>query len=99
MREVDRLLAKLPEGEPTLGRGVPAVPVSPRPGVAGAGPSGTLHAGPARGRAWITTWMRVGLGLALGVGVLVSACTHARGLHLAFCLNGATAAAAAGACT
>ena len=30
MREVDRLLAKLPDADPTLGRGVPTVPVSPR---------------------------------------------------------------------
>jgi len=32
MREVDKLLAKLPEADPTLGRGVPTVPVSPHPG-------------------------------------------------------------------
>jgi len=96
MREVDRLLAKLPEADPALGRGVPTVPVSPRPGVAGVGPSGTLHAGPARGRAWITTWMRVCLGLALGVGMLVWPYTHACGLKLVFYLVGATAVTVAG---
>src|SRR6266508_6094603 len=51
MRQVDKLLAKLPDAEPTLGRGVPTVPVSPRPAVGGA--PGTLQPGPARGRAWI----------------------------------------------
>src|SRR5206468_7338011 len=66
MREVDKLLARLPEAEPTLGRGVPTVPVSPRPAVGGVGGAGAIHAEPARGRAWVTTWMRVGLGVALG---------------------------------
>ena len=34
MREVDKLLAKLPDADPSLGRSVPTVPVSPRPGMA-----------------------------------------------------------------
>ena len=95
MREVDKLLAKLPEDEPTLGRGVPTVPVSPRPMVGGA--AGAMQqAGPARGRAWLTTWLRVGLGLALGVGMLVWPYTHACGLKLVFYLMGATAVTVAG---
>ncbi len=78
MREVDKLLAKLPEAEPTLGRGVPTVPVSPRPPVGSVPDSGGFQpTGPARGRAWISTWMRVGLGLALGVGMLVWPYAHA----------------------
>jgi len=89
MREVDKLLAKLPEAEPTLGRGVPTVPVS-RPGVVGGA------AGPARGRAWLTTWIRVGLGLALGVGMLVWPYTHSCGFRLVFYLIGATTVAVAG---
>ncbi len=98
MREVDRLLAKLPEAEPTLGRGVPTVPVSPRPGlgVGAGGAGGTLPASPARGRAWITTWMRVGLGLALGIGMIVWPYSHACGLKLVFYLIGATAVTVAG---
>ena len=98
MREVDKLLAKLPDAEPTLGRGVPTVPVSPRPGVAGAapGPSGMAHAGPARGKAWVTTWMRVGLGLVLGVGMLLWPYSHVCGLRLVFYLLGATTVTVAG---
>ena len=40
MREVDKLLAKLPDADPTLGRGVPTVPMIPKP----------PHGLPARGR-------------------------------------------------
>ena len=99
MREVDRLLAKLPEADPALGRGVPTVPVSPRPLVGGGGGAAahaTLQTGPARGRAWITTWMRVGLGLALGVGMLAWPYAHACGLKLLFYLIGSTAVTVAG---
>ena len=99
MREVDKLLAKLPEADPALGRGVPTVPVSPRPAVGGpAGLSGGAlpPAGPARGRAWLTTWMRVGLGLALGVGMLAWPYTHSCGLKLTFYLIGATTVTVAG---
>ena len=91
MREVDKLLAKLPEADPTLGRGVPTVPVAPR-----AGGSPTVQTGAARGRAWVTTWMRVGLGLALGIGMLAWPYAHACGLKLVFYLIGATAVTVAG---
>ena len=96
MREVDKLLAKLPEDDPMPGRGVPTVPVSPRPPLSGLGAPGALHPGPARGRAWLTTWLRVGLGLALGVGMLVWPYTHACGLKLVFYLIGAAAVTVAG---
>jgi hypothetical protein len=99
MREVDKLLAKLPDAEPTLGRGVPTVPVSPRPatsGVAGASPGAFQPAGPARGRAWLTTWIRVGLGLALAVGMLAWPYSHSCGLKLTFYLIGATTVTVAG---
>lgn len=95
MREVDKLLAKLPDADPMLGRGVPTVPVSPRPGLAGTGPAGAV-AGPARGRAWVTTWMRVGLGLALGVGMLLWPYTHACGWRLGVYLVGAAVVSVAG---
>jgi len=84
MREVDKLLAKLPDAEPTLGRGVPTVPVSPRPSAGGVASSGGFQPGPARGRAWLTTWLRVGLGLGLGIGMLVWPYSHACGLKLVF---------------
>ncbi len=89
MREVDKLLAKLPEADPTLGRGVPTVPVSPRTVVGGAPP-------PASGRAWFTTWMRVGLGLALGLGMLAWPYGNSCGLKLVFYLIGATTVTVAG---
>jgi hypothetical protein len=89
MREVDKLLAKLPEADPTLGRGVPTVPVSPRPLVGGAAP-------PASARAWFTTWMRVGLGLALGIGMLAWPYGHSCGFKLVFYLIGATTVTVAG---
>ena len=98
MREVDKLLAKLPDADPTLGRGVPTVPVSPRPGVPGVGATGAAPVGsaPARGRAWLTTWMRVGLGLALGVGMLVWPYAHACGWRLGVYLVGAAVVSVAG---
>jgi len=96
MREVDKLLAKLPDAEPTLGRGVPTVPISPRPSVGGVPGGGLQHPGPARGRAWLTTWLRVGLGLVLGVGMLVWPYSHACGLKLVFYLIGATTVTIAG---
>ena len=97
MREVDKLLAKLPEAESTPGRGVPTVPVSPRASVGGvAGASGSPAVGPARGRAWLTTWLRVGLGVVLGIGMLLWPYTHACGLKLVFYLVGATTVTIAG---
>jgi hypothetical protein len=97
MREVDKLLARLPDADPTLGRGVPTVPVSPRAGVGPTATPGAAHmAGPARGKAWLTTWMRVGLGLALGVGMLLWPYPHACGFKLTFYLIGAGTVAIAG---
>jgi hypothetical protein len=94
MREVDKLLAKLPDAEPALGRGVPTVPVTPRvPPPAGPAP---MHAAPARGRAWFSTWLRVGLGLALAVGMLAWPYSHVCGLKLTFYLIGATTVVVAG---
>lgn len=98
MREVDKLLQKLPEADPTLGRGagvgggVPTVPVHPRPG-AGQAPD---ILGRARGGAWLTTWFRVVLGLVLGLGMLAWPYTHGCGLKLIFYLIGATTVIVAG---
>ncbi|PYP11637.1 MAG: hypothetical protein DMD59_02240 [Gemmatimonadetes bacterium] len=96
MREVDKLLAKLPEADPTLGRGVPTVPVS-RPAVPGTAGAGAFQpAGPARGGAWLTTWIRVGLGVALGVGMLFWPYAHGCGWALIVYLLGPTAVTVAG---
>ncbi len=86
MRAVDKLLAKLPEADPTLGRGVPTVRTGPKPPAAP----------PARGREWISTWMRVGLGVLLGIGMLAWPYTHGCGLKLIFYLIGVTTLIVAG---
>jgi hypothetical protein len=85
MREVDKLLKKLPEADPTLGRG-------PIRGGAG-GPAGgipTIRTTPqvAGGRAVAGTWLRLSLGLLLGVGMLVWPYTHVCGAKLLFYLLG-----------
>ncbi len=86
MREVDKLLAKLPEADPTLGRGVPTVPKTPRmagPGdAAGAGTTGAVTA--------FATWFRVGLGVVLGIGMFVWPYSHVCGARLLFYLIGAS---------
>ena len=92
MREVDKLLAKLPEADPTLGRGAPTVPRAyPAHGV----PPPSAE-GPAAAGARLTTWIRVGLGLALGVGMLVWPYSHVCGLKLLFYTIGAGTVVVAG---
>ena len=92
MREVDKLLAKLPEADPTLGRGAPTVPR--------AYPAHAVHTphpdSPAATGARLTTWIRVGLGLALGVGMLVWPYSHVCGLKLIFYTIGAGTVVVAG---
>jgi len=97
MREVDKLLAKLPDADPSLGRGVPTVPVTPRAPAAGSvGGSPSIDTGRARGRAWLTTWMRVGLSLALGVGMLTWPWAHGCSWGLVWYVAGATVVTVAG---
>ena len=91
MREVDKLLAKLPEADPSLGRGAPTVPR--------AYPAHAVHTpqeGPAAAGARLTTWIRVGLGLALGVGMMVWPYSHVCGLKLLFYTIGAGTVVVAG---
>jgi hypothetical protein len=76
MREVDKLLAKLPEADPTLGRGAPTMPR------AYPGAHTPSAEGPAAAGARITTWLRVGLGVMLGVGMLVWPYSHVCGAGL-----------------
>jgi hypothetical protein len=97
MAEVDRLLKKLPNADPTLGRGDPTVR---RPAVGGGVVSGGNLAldARARGREVLGTWARVLLGLLIGVGVTpgIWPYTHGCGLRLIFYLAGVTTVIAAG---
>ena len=91
MREVDRLLAKLPEADPNLvGAPVPtlkkAVPVA----------SGATAAAGPTGLEWIGTWARVALGLLIGVGMTQWPYPHGCGPRLLFYLVGVGAVLAAG---
>ena len=93
MREVDKLLAKLPEADPSLGRGAPTVPRAYAAPGTHATPSGEVRA--AAG-ARLTTWIRVGLGLMLGVGMMVWPYSHVCGLKLIFYTIGAGTVVVAG---
>jgi hypothetical protein len=95
MAEVDRLLKKLPDADPTLGRGG-ADPTVRRPAVAPGGGSGP---GPGQGgRGWLATWVKVALGVLVGIGVApgVWPYSHGCGLRLIFYLVGVTTVVAAG---
>jgi len=70
LAEVDRLLAKLPNADPTLGRGAPARPAAGGTAVAAGGGFGT--------------WVRVGLAVALAVGMTIWPYAHACGLQLGY---------------
>lgn len=92
MAEVDKLLKKLPEADPTLGRDAPTVPRAYPAHPA----QFTSAPGPASARARLTTWFRVGLGLLLGVGMLVWPYSHVCGLKLLFYMIGASTVIVAG---
>jgi hypothetical protein len=103
MAEVDRLLKRLPNADPTLGRGggagAGAEPTLRRPAVAGAGAaSASAVAGRASGGQWLGTWVRVVLGVLVGIGVApgVWPYTHGCGLRLIFYLTGVATVIAAG---
>ena len=85
MAEVDKLLAKLPEADPTLGRG-------PRPGAGGGATTVPRAYGAGAGRGAggspVGTWIRVGLGVALGLGMLVWPYSHVCGVKEMFYLTG-----------
>lgn len=77
MREVDKLLAKLPDADPTLGRGVPTA----RPSQSSIP---TIRPTPSGAHRVAATWGRLGLGLLLGVGMLVWPYSHVCGAKLLF---------------
>jgi hypothetical protein len=96
MREVDKLLKKLPEADPTLGRGVPTVPRA-YPAQGGGHAAAAAAAGPASARARLTTWFRVGLGVLLGVGMLAWPYSYVCGAKLLLYLVGVGTLIVAGA--
>lgn len=91
MREVDRLLAKLPAADP---EGAHASPPTPRRPVTAVGP-GPGPAKATRGE-WLGTWARVALGLAIGVGMTQWPYTHGCGIRLLTYGIGVAAVLAAG---
>ena len=90
MREVDRLLAKLPEADPNAVGGHAATTKKPIVAASAASPAGPT------GMEWLGTWARVALGLLIGVGMTQWPYTHGCGLHLLFYGVGVGAVLAAG---
>ena len=91
MREVNRLLAKLPEADPNAAGG--HAPTLKKP-VPAAAPPGRL-AGPT-GSEWLGAWVRVILGVLVGVGMTQWPDNHECGFHLLFYGVGVGAVLAAG---
>jgi hypothetical protein len=75
MREVNRLLAKLPEADPHLAGGRAPTLKKPVPAVAPAGPTGSE---------WLGAWARVTLGLLVGAAMTQWPNAHECGLNLLF---------------
>jgi len=90
MREVDKLLAKLPEADPSLGRGAPTIPR------AYPAPHAATPASPTGPASRLATWIRVGLGVLLGFGMLAWPYSHVCGLKLIFYVIGASTVIVAG---
>ena len=90
LAEVDRLLNNMP--------GHPPAPAPIKP--AGGYPPPGAHAGPGARtlstREWAGTWIRVGLGLLIGIGMTQWPYTHGCGLKLWFYLTGVAAVITAG---
>lgn len=79
MREVDKLLAKLPDADPSLGRGAPPI----RGGAGAPGGMPTVRTMLARGPGSpAATWLWLGLGLLLCVGLLIWPYSHVCGAKL-----------------
>ena len=93
LAEVDRLIAKnLPQADPSLGRHAPAGHASPGTPLRGAaGGAAALPSGRASAGQWLGTWVRVGLGLLIGVGMTQWPYAHSCGPKLLFYLVGVAA--------
>jgi len=87
MAEVDRLLKKLPSAEPTPSRGTEPTVRKPAETMFRSGAGG-----------WLGTWVKVGLGVLVGIGVTpgVWPYSHGCGLRLMFYLIGVATVIAAG---
>jgi hypothetical protein len=96
MAEVDRLLKKLPNADPTLGRGASYEPTAKQPSLSTVTPRGGIA--PPIGGGRLGTWAKVVLGVLVAVGVApgVWPYTHGCGLHLIFYLAGVATVVAAG---
>jgi len=90
MKEVDKLLAKLPAADPYLGS-APTVrrPAAHAPVVA---PGGA----PTRAHEKVGTWLRVGLGVLLALGMAGWPYSHQCGLRLIFYMIGVATVVVAG---
>lgn len=96
LAEVDRLLAKLPHADPTLGRGQkPAVPTpgAPRPPASLPSAAGT---GPTTPAQRLGVWIRVGLGIVIGLAMTQWPYPNACGMRLGFYLVGIATVLTAG---
>ncbi|MBI1966354.1 MAG: hypothetical protein HYS40_00035 [Gemmatimonadetes bacterium] len=94
MAAVDKLLAKLPAADPTLGR-APAPAAKPAAPPVAAPPGAAPTARPSS-REWLGTWARVSLGLLIGIGMTQWPYTHGCGWKLAFYLAGVVTVIVAG---
>ena len=95
MKEVDKLLAKLPAADPYLVGSAPTVrkPAAHAPAAGGGGPG----AAPARAHERLGTWLRVGLGVLLTLGMAAWPYSHQCGLRLIFYMIGVGTVVVAGA--
>ncbi len=92
MKEVDKLLAKLPAADPYL---VGSAPTVRKP--AAHAPGGTPGAAPSRAHERVGTWLRVGLGVLLALGMAAWPYSHQCGLRLIFYMIGVGTVVVAGA--
>src|SRR2546428_13332114 len=94
MAEVDRLLKKLPNADPTLGRG--GEPTVRRPAVAGGPVSAPAPALRSSGGGLLATWAEVALGVLLALGVTPGVWPYSpgRGPRPVFYFGGAATVAA-----
>lgn len=92
LAEVDRLIARnLPQADPSLGRHAPAPHAAPPGGPVHGGAGHALPAGRASAGQWLGTWVRVGLGLLIGIGMTQWPYAHSCGPKLLFYLVGVAA--------
>jgi hypothetical protein len=94
LAEVDRLLAKLPHADPTLGRH--QKPAAPQPGARAPAALPPAAAGPATSGQRLGVWIRAGLGLVVGLAMTQWPYPNACGLRLGFYLVGVGTVLAAG---